>query len=102
MAFLERILEELGLRRPVLVSPSMSGRFALPFLLLRGDRLAGFVPIAPVGTRDYAVGQYQQVQVRWLRSRRMGVRWVEMGSCAPGSGGAGLCPPSAFWRPAAS
>lgn len=71
VAFLERILEELGLRRPVLVSPSMSGRFALPFLLLHGDRLAGFVPIAPVGTRDYAVGQYQRVQVRWLRSWRM-------------------------------
>ncbi|XP_050568661.1 protein ABHD14A [Cygnus atratus] len=66
VAFLERIVEELGLRRPVLVSPSMSGRFALPFLLLRGDRLAGFVPIAPVGTRDYAVGQYQQVQTPTL------------------------------------
>lgn len=67
VAFLERILEELGLERPVLVSPSMSGRFALPFLLLHGDRLGGFVPIAPVGTRDYAVGQYQRVQVRSWR-----------------------------------
>lgn len=66
VAFLERILEELGLRRPVLVSPSMSGRFALPFLLLHGDRLGGFVPIAPVGTRDYAVGQYQRVQTPTL------------------------------------
>uniref|UniRef100_A0A8B9UY55 Protein ABHD14A n=1 Tax=Anas zonorhyncha TaxID=75864 RepID=A0A8B9UY55_9AVES len=66
VAFLERILEELGLERPVLVSPSMSGRFALPFLLLHGDRLGGFVPIAPVGTRDYTVGQYQRVQTPTL------------------------------------
>lgn len=65
MAFLDHILQQLGLRRPVLVSPSMSGRFALPFLLARGDRLAGFVPIAPVGTKDYAAEQYRQVQVRW-------------------------------------
>lgn len=87
MAFLERILEELGLERPVLVSPSMSGRFALPFLLLHGDRLGGFVPIAPVGTRDYAVGQYQRVQVRswrmedaedggWELCPQLGGRWA--------------------------
>lgn len=52
------------MRRPVLVSPSMSGRFALPFLLARGERLAGFVPVAPVGTKDYAAEQYRRVQVR--------------------------------------
>ncbi|NXJ32115.1 ABHEA protein, partial [Ciconia maguari] len=44
VAFLDHVLQELGMRRLVLVSPSMSGRFALPFLLARGDRLAGFVP----------------------------------------------------------
>ena len=66
VAFLDRILQELGMRRPVLISPSMSGRFALPFLLVRGDRLAGFVPIAPVGTKDYTAEQYRQVQVRWV------------------------------------
>lgn len=65
-AFLDHVLQELGMRRPVLVSPSMSGRFALPFLLARGDQLAGFVPVAPVGTKDYTAEQYQQVQVRWV------------------------------------
>ncbi|XP_009889573.1 PREDICTED: alpha/beta hydrolase domain-containing protein 14A, partial [Charadrius vociferus] len=66
VAFLDHVLQELGIRRPVLISPSMSGRFALPFLLARGDRLAGFVPIAPVGTKDYAAEQYQQVQTPTL------------------------------------
>ncbi|NWW95130.1 ABHEA protein, partial [Rhynochetos jubatus] len=66
VAFLDHVLRELGMRRPVLVSPSMSGRFALPFLLARGDRLAGFVPVAPVGTKDYAAEQYRQVQTPTL------------------------------------
>ncbi|NXL94845.1 ABHEA protein, partial [Alectura lathami] len=66
VAFLERVLERLGMRRPVLVSPSMSGRFALPFVMARSDRLAGFVPIAPVGTRDYTAAQYRQVQTPTL------------------------------------
>ncbi|KAM6197479.1 protein ABHD14A [Sarcoramphus papa] len=66
VAFLDHVLQELGMRRPVLVSPSMSGRFALPFLLARGDRLAGFVPVAPVGTKDYAAEQYRRVQTPTL------------------------------------
>uniref|UniRef100_A0A674G7C2 Protein ABHD14A n=1 Tax=Taeniopygia guttata TaxID=59729 RepID=A0A674G7C2_TAEGU len=56
----------LGLQRPVLISPSMSGRFALPFLMAHGDRLAGFVPIAPVGTKDYTAEQYRRVQTPTL------------------------------------
>ncbi|NXW23604.1 ABHEA protein, partial [Circaetus pectoralis] len=66
VAFLDHVLQELGMRRPVLISPSMSGRFALPFLLAQGDRLAGFVPIAPVGTKDYAAEQYHRVQTPTL------------------------------------
>ncbi|NXX77176.1 ABHEA protein, partial [Urocolius indicus] len=66
VAFLDHVLQELGMRRPVLISPSMSGRFALPFVLARGDQLAGFVPIAPVGTKDYTAEQYRQVQTPTL------------------------------------
>ncbi|NXF50216.1 ABHEA protein, partial [Oceanites oceanicus] len=66
VTFLDHVLQELGMRRPVLISPSMSGRFALPFLLARGDRLAGFVPIAPVGTKDYTAEQYRRVQTPTL------------------------------------
>ncbi|KFO82387.1 Alpha/beta hydrolase domain-containing protein 14A, partial [Cuculus canorus] len=66
VAFLDHVLQELGMRRPVLISPSMSGRFALPFLMARGDRLAGFVAVAPVGTKDYTSKQYQWVQTPTL------------------------------------
>ena len=48
-AFLADLLEALGCRRPVLVSPSMSGRFGLPLAARRPELLAGFVPVAPVG-----------------------------------------------------
>ncbi|XP_063020677.1 protein ABHD14A [Melospiza melodia melodia] len=65
-AFLDRVLQELGMQRPVLISPSMSGRFSLPFLLADGDRLAGFVPIAPVGTKDFTAEQYRAVQTPTL------------------------------------
>ncbi|XP_063267352.1 protein ABHD14A [Prinia subflava] len=64
--FLEDVFQELGMQRPVLVSPSMSGRFSLPFLVAHGDRLAGFVPIAPVGTKDYTAEQYRRVQTPTL------------------------------------
>ncbi|NXG37210.1 ABHEA protein, partial [Dromaius novaehollandiae] len=66
VALLEHVLQELAMRRPVLVSPSMSGRFTVPFLLAWGGRLAGFVPIAPAGTKDYAAERYRQVQTPTL------------------------------------
>ncbi|RLV99522.1 hypothetical protein DV515_00009661 [Chloebia gouldiae] len=65
-AFLDHVLQELGMQRPVLISPSMSGRFALPFLMAHRDRLAGFVPIAPVGTKDFTAEQYRGVQTPTL------------------------------------
>ncbi|NXP10193.1 ABHEA protein, partial [Thinocorus orbignyianus] len=82
VAFLDHVLQELGMQRPVLVSPSMSGRFALPFLLAQGDQLAGFVPIAPVGTKDYTAEQYQQVQTPTLilygdRDTRLGLQALQ-------------------------
>jgi len=52
--FLERLLPALGVEHPVIVSPSMSGRFSLPYLQAHPDRVAGFVPVAPVGAVEYA------------------------------------------------
>lgn len=45
--FLLALLEALGLRQALIVSPSMSGCFSLPFLERHPERVAGFVPIAP-------------------------------------------------------
>jgi pimeloyl-ACP methyl ester carboxylesterase len=52
--FLEQLLPALGLERPVIVSPSMSGRSSLPYVLAHPDHVAGFVPVAPVGAVAYA------------------------------------------------
>jgi len=51
---LEQMLPELHLRRPVLVSPSMSGDFVLPYLIAHEAEVAGFVALAPVGVEAHA------------------------------------------------
>jgi len=45
--FLLALLEALGIRQAVIVSPSMSGCFSLPFLERHAERVAGYVPVAP-------------------------------------------------------
>ncbi|XP_015914500.1 putative protein-lysine deacylase ABHD14B [Parasteatoda tepidariorum] len=47
--FLDSVIKTLNLKNPVIISPSMSGSFSLPYLLEHSDKLAGFVPVAPVG-----------------------------------------------------
>ncbi|OCT83268.1 protein ABHD14A [Xenopus laevis] len=64
--YLLHVMENLGTRQPVLVCPSMSGLFCLPLLMQHPDRLRGFVPIAPVGTKSFKQEQYQQIQVPTL------------------------------------
>ena len=53
-AWLGALVDELGgPEQVVIVSPSMSGRFSLAYLAERpADRLAGFVPVAPVGADE--------------------------------------------------
>ena len=52
--FLEKLIPALGLGRPVIVSPSMSGRFSFPFVVAHPDGVAGFVPVAPAGAPEYS------------------------------------------------
>jgi pimeloyl-ACP methyl ester carboxylesterase len=51
--WLAELLEQLGVSKPVVVSPSMSGRYSLPLVTSNPERLAGFVAVAPVGLARY-------------------------------------------------
>ena len=60
---MERVLQDLNVQNAVLVSPSLSGRYALPFLMRGHHQLRGFVPIAPASTQNYTHEQFQAVKV---------------------------------------
>jgi len=51
---LPALLERIGAERVCLVTPSMSGRFSLPFAVAHPDRLSGLVALAPVGIQRHA------------------------------------------------
>lgn len=54
LAFMVELVRSLGLRSPVIVSPSMSGEFSLPFLIKSHDMISGFIAVAPVSSRLYS------------------------------------------------
>ena len=66
--FVEQFTKEVNLDRPVLVSASMSGNFAMPFLLQPKastctERVRGFVPIAPAKVTAYSSSNYSSCKV---------------------------------------
>lgn len=60
--FLRSLHETFNMKSFVLVSPSMSGRFAIPYIFspqrTNDYKLKGWVPVAPVGIRDHTENEY--------------------------------------------
>ena len=88
--FLATFIQQLGLDRPIIVSPSMSGDFSLPFLLGKEPEQAvtkcrGYVPVAPVSTGNYYT-QMPKCQVRYILVLIITPCWyghTEGGYCFP-------------------
>lgn len=70
VAYLEAVIAGLKLETPVIVSPSMSGGFALPYLFKEPGnvlkRARGFVAVAPVATDNYTAEEYKSLQIPTL------------------------------------
>ncbi|XP_020854579.1 protein ABHD14A [Phascolarctos cinereus] len=63
---LDHILRELEVKNLVLVSPSLSGLYSLPFLMRAHQQLCGFVPIAPTFTENYTQKQFSAIKTPTL------------------------------------
>ncbi|HEY9849631.1 MAG TPA: alpha/beta hydrolase [Leptolyngbyaceae cyanobacterium] len=59
------LIEQLKLNKPVLISPSMSGSYSLPFIVNYPDKLSGFVAVAPVAIMMF-IEQLQGIQLPTL------------------------------------
>uniref|UniRef100_A0A669QK70 Putative protein-lysine deacylase ABHD14B n=1 Tax=Phasianus colchicus TaxID=9054 RepID=A0A669QK70_PHACC len=70
-AFLKAVVEALGLAPAVLVSPSLSGMYSLPFLFQHGHLLKAYVPVAPICTEKFEAERYASVQVMGLGVERL-------------------------------
>ena len=65
------LIEKLGLDRPIIVSPSMSGGYSLPYIIGREpekglSKCRGFVPVAPVATGNFYREMPKCEVRRWL------------------------------------
>lgn len=68
--FMEELIKALRLNRPIIVSPSMSGGYMLPYIFQdvenAGTRIGGWVPVAPIGATGYSKSEYQSLKIPTL------------------------------------
>ncbi|XP_067907473.1 protein ABHD14B [Heterodontus francisci] len=65
-SFLMSVLKGLELGPVVIISPSLSGMYSLPFLFGHNDMVKGFIPVAPICTEKFSAEQYTNVQTPTL------------------------------------
>ncbi|XP_071351712.1 putative protein-lysine deacylase ABHD14B [Trachinotus anak] len=61
--FLKEVCEHLNLSPVVVISPSLSGMYSLPFLLQHQALVRAYIPVAPICTDKFTAEQYQSVKV---------------------------------------
>lgn len=69
-------------RQVILISPSMSGAYSLPYLSMFSEKLAGFVTVAPVGATRISKATYGLIETPTLitygsRDRHLGQQGAE-------------------------
>uniref|UniRef100_A0A8C0MX32 Abhydrolase domain containing 14B n=2 Tax=Canis lupus familiaris TaxID=9615 RepID=A0A8C0MX32_CANLF len=65
-SFLAAVVDALDLGSPVVISPSLSGMYSLPFLTAPGSQLRGYVPVAPICTDKINAADYASVKTSTL------------------------------------
>ncbi|XP_005992717.1 protein ABHD14B [Latimeria chalumnae] len=65
-SFLKSVLEGLQLGQAVVISPSLSGMYSLPFLFEHHSMVKGYIPVAPICTEKFTAQQYANIQTPTL------------------------------------
>ncbi|XP_038266761.1 protein ABHD14B [Dermochelys coriacea] len=64
--FLKAVCEALQLGQVVVISPSLSGMYSLPFLFQHSQLVQAYVPVAPICTEKFPATQYASVKTPTL------------------------------------
>ncbi|KAG7326631.1 hypothetical protein KOW79_010032 [Hemibagrus wyckioides] len=64
--FLKQVCDGLNTGPVVVISPSLSGMYSLPFLFQHSEQLKAYIPVAPICTDKFKAEQYKAVQVPTL------------------------------------
>lgn len=65
-SFLQRVFAALALGPAVVISPSLSGSYSLPFLFEHPDLVKAYVPVAPICTDKFTAAQYASIKTPTL------------------------------------
>lgn len=64
LKYMTLLMSKLNLTRVLMIAPSMSGLFALPYIVKEPSIFAGFLPVAPAGTGIIPQNKLENVQVQ--------------------------------------